>query len=169
MMGRPKDTASLAERFWSKVLRKDPDDCWEWRAGKFPAGYGCLKVDGRSLYSHRLAWELTHGIIPAGEGYHGTCVRHKCDNRGCCNPRHLELGSVQENNMDRDVRRRTARRPGETNAAVKLSDLQVEKVRHRLRTEYVVGIVTQREIASDCGVTNSLVSYIHRHPEYRHV
>ena len=28
------------ERFWSKVDRQGPDECWEWQAGRSEKGYG---------------------------------------------------------------------------------------------------------------------------------
>lgn len=90
---------SLEERFWSKVLVGDPDECWPWTGAK-TKGYGSLVVDRKRYYAHRIAYELTYGPIPHIDGadeFHGPCVLHSCDNPACCNPAHLRPGSQKEN------------------------------------------------------------------------
>lgn len=87
----------LHERFWSKVNTGDgPDDCWLWEGAKAPFGHGHITDGGKTLYTHRLAWELTNGPIPAG-----LFVCHRCDRPSCCNPAHLYLGTPKDNVQDR--------------------------------------------------------------------
>lgn len=90
----------LEQRFWSKVEILGSDDCWEWQGSIRPNGYGQINVNGIPRRAHRISWELAHGLISAGNGTHGTCICHKCDNRKCVNPAHLFLGSQRDNIVD---------------------------------------------------------------------
>lgn len=89
------------ERFWSKVQKGGPDECWEWQAGRHKFGHGKFRLPTGHIGSHRMAWQLTYGPIPPG-----MWVLHHCDNPPCCNPRHLYLGTAQDNTRDREVRGR---------------------------------------------------------------
>lgn len=88
-------------KFWDHV--KKFDSCWEWTAGKTRDGYGEFRINAkdRSQRVHRISWFLHFGEIPKG-----LCVLHKCDNIPCVNPDHLWLGTINDNNIDRDVKGR---------------------------------------------------------------
>lgn len=92
------------ERFWSKVNKDGPTPshcpelgpCWEWTGGALNGGgYGSCRVFGKKDMAHRHAYRLANGELPSG-----MWVLHRCDNRRCCNPAHLFLGTSQDNNDD---------------------------------------------------------------------
>ncbi|KKN49314.1 hypothetical protein LCGC14_0644130 [marine sediment metagenome] len=58
-------------------------------------GYGQVKVDGKFVYTHRLAWEIAYGPIPEG-----IQVLHLCNTPPCILPRHLYLGTPADNMRD---------------------------------------------------------------------
>ncbi len=63
------------KRFWDKVDVRSDDECWVWQAGFRADGYGAFSFYGQTTASHRVAYELAHGMIPEdGPGYHGWCV-----------------------------------------------------------------------------------------------
>lgn len=86
---------SLEERFWQNVGIDDSDRCWLWHGSKNNAGYGSIGFRKKSIMAHRLSWRLHFGNIPAGQ-----VVMHKCDNPGCVNPDHLQLGTYRDNARD---------------------------------------------------------------------
>jgi hypothetical protein len=87
---RRKRTPS--ERFWAKVNRTGPTECWEWN-GAMSNGYGVFNhVRGKGMRSHRYAYLQLVGPIPDG-----LVLDHLCRNRRCCNPAHLEPVSNREN------------------------------------------------------------------------
>lgn len=85
--------------FWASV-EKRADGCWIWKRAIGNNGYGAASFRGTTHQAHRLAWVLTHGVIPPGSGYHGTVVAHRCDTRACVNPDHLFLTDASGNQRD---------------------------------------------------------------------
>lgn len=154
--------SSVEERFWEKVDKRGPDECWEWGATKTRLGYGQLQIDGRSTSAHRVSWELAYGPIPDG-----LCVCHHCDNPGCVNPTHLFLGTELDNARDRDCkgRQRSPRLVGERNGQAKLTRKQVLEIRRR----YKKGVMCQRELGVRYGVTQSMISMIVLGKSWKHL
>lgn len=93
MAGRPP--ISLDKRFWEKVDRRGPDECWPWIGAEHGRGYGGILINYKSVPAHRVAHALCKGVVPPG-----MFVLHRCDNPKCVNPAHLFLGTHQDNMDD---------------------------------------------------------------------
>lgn len=87
---------SLHERFWSKVNKRGPRECWPW-IGKtiYPDGRGKIRTDRFMQTSNYVAFILTYGPLQPGE-----FACHSCDSPPCCNPAHLFRGTHQDNMKD---------------------------------------------------------------------
>lgn len=116
-------------RFWSRVNMAGLDECWPWKGRTNWAGYGSFSAAGKEWRANRIAVELSDGPIPDG-----LKVLHRCDNPPCCNPRHLFLGTMADNCVDRDTKGRgvpPARVFGEATTAAKLTAADVLDIRSR--------------------------------------
>lgn len=83
--------------------------CMEWTGARIPAGYGTVKIDKKTIYTHRLMGHLTIPLF--FDLFDSTIViMHKCDNPPCINPEHLQLGDKSKNGLDYHRRGKHARK-----------------------------------------------------------
>lgn len=102
----------VLKRFYEKVSLPDENGCMLWLAGT-RNGYRQLRLNGRMVYAHRLAYIIFNGEeIP-----NGRVVRHKCDQPLCVAPDHLELGTQADNTRDMWERGRARGTVAHINAA----------------------------------------------------
>ncbi len=88
-------------RFWEKVDRRGPSECWPWIGYVDATGYGRFSPLGgtRTRQAHRVAWEIANDrLIPTSDVE--IVVMHSCDFPRCCNPAHLSLGTDRTNHDD---------------------------------------------------------------------
>src|ERR1700729_2146380 len=98
---------SIEDAFLAYIDKtSSPHGCWLWRGGVVNT-YGQCRYKNKRMYAHRLSWEYHIEPIPEG-----LCVLHDCpggDNPLCVNPKHLWLGTTQDNTKDRDLKGHTAK------------------------------------------------------------
>lgn len=79
----------IFETILSKIDKKD-NGCWEWTGKINQDGYGSVKKDNKYYLVHRISYMYHYDTYPY-------LVHHKCKNRKCCNPDHLESVSSKVN------------------------------------------------------------------------
>jgi hypothetical protein len=153
-MGTENWNASMSrdELFWAKVAQRGDSDCWEWLASKNKDGYGQFWVGDTFIPAHRYAWEHFHKQLSPPN--HIVC--HHCDNRGCCNPHHLFLGTVSDNNRDMYAKNRHPRigRP-------RFNDDEVDRIWRLHNSGH-----SQERIATIMGTNQSVISRLLRNSMY---
>ncbi len=127
--GQPQILGDLTPQWWKARTEALPNGCLAWKRGKFQFGHGAVKVDGKTKKAHRVAWEQAHGT-PVPEGLF---LCHRCDNPSCVNVEHLFLGTLTDNNNDRDAKGRAAHQHGEAHGMCRLTDSEVDEIR-KLKT-----------------------------------
>jgi hypothetical protein len=134
--------------------------CWDWKGktgktDKYPR-MNHSRSEPR-ITVHIYSWLVNFGEIPAG-----IYVCHTCDNPRCSNPAHLFLGTPQENQTDCIDK---GRRPkGEGNAAAKLTEKEVKKIK-----QLIVMGVSMKRIAKDFKVNPTTIERINNGRTWKHV
>lgn len=145
------DASKQIARFHNSYTINSTTQCWEWNLALSVDGYGRCYFNNVNVRAHRLSYELHYGTFPRH-----LSVCHKCDNPKCVNPTHLFLGTVQDNMKDKRVKGRSKGiNRGVLNGSAKLSDEDVETIRHLATTN-----LYQWQIASIFNITQSHVCRI---------
>ena len=174
-------TKEEAFRFWKKVDKSGPinpdigTNCWEWTAGIWARGYGAFAFRNGQIKSHRLSYLCMVGPIPKETPF----VLHKCDNRKCCNPEHLFLGTYKDNSHDMCAKGRHKTARGDDHRLRKfpeqilkgtqlpqavLTEEAVSKIRERVRAGE-----KQNKIAKEFGVCTGTICQIISRKIWKHV
>lgn len=151
-------------RFWTKVDRAGPDDCWEWTKHRDKGGYGGFYGCNYSKYlAHRVAFVVTNGDTEL-------LVCHHCNNPSCCNPKHLYAGTQKDNIRQCHVEGRAVDNTraidnrGEKCSKAKLTKSDVCEIRALRVDGWLL-----REIAEKYGIRLTTVSAIIRNKTWKHI
>ena len=136
--------------FWRQI--KKTKKCWIWTGYIDKDGYGILGLH-KNTRAHRIAWMLQNGEIPKN-----MCVLHKCDNPPCVNPKHLWVGTHQENMQDMKLKCRFSIRN-------KLSKRNIFKIR---KLKYNFNPIN-KYIAKIFNVDTSTINRIVNRKTWKHI
>jgi len=115
----------LKQRFWEKVRKSA--GCWIWTGCKDRKGYGHIGIGSklRSVAAHRISYKFAYGDFDQS-----LFVLHKCDNTSCVNPKHLFLGTHQDNMRDMVAKGRQVQgNYGEKANGSKLTNKDAKRIR----------------------------------------
>lgn len=140
--------------------------CWEWTGNPRENGYCRTTYKRNNWYVHRLSFAAFVGPIPVGLD-----VCHKCDNRRCCNPGHLFIGTRKDNMADAVKKGRQAKgeklsvlKRGELSPSAKLREKDVIKIRERFSNG-----CTTKALSTDFNVSVDNIRRIVRRDTWRHI
>jgi len=178
-MSEPKPLSAFefslkyVQRFWSKVDKRSPDECWPWIPPVAKGRYGnfTIRVNGKSeqFKPSRLAYYFRTGI---DLGSKFGC--HTCDNPICCNDAHIFPGTQRDNVQDALKKGRF--QAGDRHYARKHPEWVKRGEQHvgAILTEETVLAVylaegKRREVMKRFGVPGHMVSDIKKRRNWRHV
>lgn len=144
-------------KFWARVRKGSPSDCWIWEGCTDSHGYGMVRLATRAHRSHRIAYLLTHG------DFWGVLM-HSCDTPPCCNPAHLSPGTRAQNNKDRDDKGRHIPLKGSAHGMALLDEDRVAAI----RSAFAKG-ASRRKLASSYGISYVQACRIIQEKVWRHV
>lgn len=172
----PCNALSIEEktaRFWSRVIRKENEECWGWTGKTDKDGYGIFAAISQfnEIRAHRVSYVIHVGAIPKG-----IFVLHTCDNRPCTNPRHLFLGTALDNSQDMIRKGRQVIAVGSGQGSAKLHESVINEIRQRYQSYYFSESVrtlrhpdNQSSLAREFGVDQAQISRIVNGSAWIHV
>lgn len=127
--------------------------CWLW-LGRSSGGYGRVRFKTPTIRGDKLVHRESYRIF-IGEIPEGLLIRHRCHNKLCCNPLHLEPGTDRDNWLDMlvDGHTRLLKQDGEDNISSKLTEQDVYKIREMFKT----GEYSSTELSEIYGVARRCI------------
>lgn len=150
----------MGERFWQRVDKRGPDDCWVWTGAKL-GKYGSIFNGKRNIGAHRAS------LILDGRDPGPLDALHSCHNTLCVNPAHLRPGTAKENARDTiEAGRFVWHHPGfgEKNVNSILSEQEVRQIRSLNNNG-----MSQTELGEKFGVDRKTIFKVVHRQTWKHV
>ena len=132
---------------WEERINKNgTNGCWDWTSYVNKKGYGI--ISGKK--AHRVSWEF-YNDKKIRNGYE---IHHKCENKKCVNPAHLQEMTKSEHSSLSNKGKIGQR--GEKHKNSKLKEWQVLEI----RAKYATGNYSQRQLAKEYNVSQTTIFFI---------
>lgn len=146
----------------------EADACWPWiGAVNKQTGYGMFRLNGTTVSAPRAVLILSGNVDMTGMD-----ARHKCDNRICVNPNHLEPGSHKENMQDAVKRNRVCKGDKRVNAALNAKRVALRKMTEEQALEAYKRVMdgsSRAIVANEIGVSRSAIDCVVTGKTWSHV
>lgn len=164
LRGKGKQCASCSKRlrhakvrretFWQHIDQRSKGECWDWQGSLGAGGYGSTSsFEFGTSKAHRVAYMYANNTTLTSEQH----VMHSCDNRKCCNPNHLSVGTHADNMKDmKEKGRRKGICVGADNGRAIVNQEQADEIRRI----YAKGGISQEKLGNRYGLTQTAVSAI---------
>jgi len=150
----------LIDKIANKTIIKTDNECWEYQGYLDRDGYGRIGYQYKHYAIHRLIYEFSNFC----KINKNQLVCHSCDNPSCINPKHLFLGTTQDNNLDKMVKWRHAY-GNRVNSSKLTDDIVVEL----LRNVYDGRFYTRMEISKYYSISYETIVDILRFRTWKHL
>jgi len=154
-------------RFKKYTSLKKENGCIEWKGSRDVYGYGqfCIKSENETknkfVFAHRESYRFFNGELPEKLN-----VCHRCDNPCCVNPKHLWIGTHQQNHKDmhKKGREEHGAPKGKFCHSAKINEEKVRIIRKMLNAGY-----SQTEVGRIFGIGQASVWKIKNWISWKHV
>ena len=142
--GKPQNTPEV---LWSKVDVKSKNECWPWK-GSIENGYGRTWINDKGYYAHRVIFNLANPNMielkaPTNKKATGFLM-HLCDNRICCNPNHLQVATLRENNLDMHQKGRVKQKGGGDHHRSVFTNQQIEEIMNLRQSGLTMSMIAEK-------------------------
>ena len=157
-MNKAPTRRGAPQEFLLNAVSTKTNSCVIWPFSVGSHGYGQVWWNNKMALAHRISLTLAAGPPPEDsmDAAHSPAY---CNHRSCINPDHLRWATRKENEGDK--LHTGARAAGERNGHSKLSDQKVRKI--------ILDSRTQRVIAAEFGVSQSVISFIKSKKIWKHI
>lgn len=127
-----KDDQDIIKAVYDNTV-ENHEGCWIWQGPVNHSGYPGINYNGQRLSKvHRHVYRIINKDLPEG-----LLVRHRCHNKRCLNPLHLDVGTHKDNAKDAIDNQHSMlyMQDGSDNHQANMSEAQVYEARILFRTE----------------------------------
>jgi hypothetical protein len=134
--------------------------CLLWGGEQYKDEYKSTYVNGKNYKVHILALFVKENItsLPYNENDEKLITRHKCKNKNCAEPTHMELGTNKDNSEDK--KRDGTKLTGQNHQNSLITNELAEQILQSKLDKNDINYRTQKDRAEFFGVSKSIVNSI---------